>query len=203
VSSKRRSVRLALSLRVLPWSVAHFAWRAQRHANRIGDAFSVTSAARPRELAELLCIARGRTTVVELGTGTAWSSIALALDDGARQVISYDSVKRRERESYLDLAGRGVRERIDLRDEPDSHGPRTSDPPVELLFIDSSHERVAVVTAFRAWRAALASDAAVVFHDYDHPRYPGVREAVIELGLDGQSSAGLFVWRVPAESAIA
>jgi predicted O-methyltransferase YrrM len=186
-----------LSLRVLPARVARFLWRANRYARRSGDDFSLASAVRPVELAQLLSLARGRTTVVELGTGTAWSAIALALDDGARSVVSYDSVARPERDAYLDLAGDGVRDRIELRDEPDSHGPRAGEPPVELLFIDSSHDRESVLSAFRAWRNALAPGAVVVFHDYDHPGYPGVRQAVVELELVGRGSGGLFVWAAP------
>jgi predicted O-methyltransferase YrrM len=193
----RGELRLMLSLRALPARVARFWWRARRHARRTEDRFSLDSAARPAELAELLAGARDRTSVVELGTGTGWSAIALALDDRNRRVVSYDPCVRPEREAYLDLAGREVRERIDLRNEPDSAGPRPADPPVQLLFIDSTHEREAVVTAFRAWRNALAPDALVVFHDHGHPDYPGVREAVEELALSGQERAGLFMWRAP------
>jgi predicted O-methyltransferase YrrM len=181
----------------LPPTVARFTWRANRYARAIGDDFSLASAARPAELAELLSIARGREAVVELGTGTAWSAIALALDDGARRITSYDSFVRHEREAYLGLAGDRVRDRIDLRDAPDTSGPRAGDPPVELLFIDSAHDRESVLAAFRAWRNALAPDAVVVFHDYDHPGYPGVREAVVELALEGRQSGGLFAWRAP------
>jgi predicted O-methyltransferase YrrM len=197
IGAIRAELRLALSLRVLPARVAGFWWRARRHARRTGDRFSLDSAARPAELAELLASARGCTSVVELGTGTAWSAIALALADGARRVISYDPCLRPAREAYLDLAGRGVQGRIDLRDEPDSTGPRPGDSPVQLLFIDSSHERDAVLAAFGAWRGALAPHAVVVFHDHGHPDYPGVREAVTELGLSGQERGGLFVWRAP------
>jgi predicted O-methyltransferase YrrM len=197
VTARRGELRLMLSLRVLPARVARFWWRARRHARRTNDRFSLNSPARPAELAELLVCARDRTAVVELGTGTAWSAIALALDDRARRVVSCDPCVRPEREAYLGLAGRGVRERIDLREEPDSAGPRSDDPPVQLLFIDSSHERESVVTAFCAWRDALAPDALVVFHDHGHPDYPGVRQAVAELELSGRTSGGLFVWRAP------
>jgi predicted O-methyltransferase YrrM len=186
-----------LSLRVLPPAVALFLWRASRHAHRAGDSFSLLSAARPAELAVLLSLARERRLVVELGTGTAWSAIALALADRARTVISYDPCVRDEREAYLDLAGPGVRARLDLRAEPDTSGPRLGDPPVEMLFVDSLHEREAAMAAFRAWRAALAPGAVVAFHDYGHPDYPGVREAIVELGLSGAQSGGLFVWRAP------
>ncbi len=192
------NVRLLLSLRVLPWRIARFYWRARRRALRSGDHFSLASAARPGELRELITLARGRREVVELGTGTAWSAIALACADPRRRIISYDPSVRAERERYLDLAGARVRERIELRAEPDSKGPRSGDQPVQLLFIDSEHERNPVLAAFAAWRDALAPGAVVVFHDYGHPDYPGVREAVQELGLDGSERGGLFVWRVPA-----
>ena len=134
---------------------------------------------------------------MELGTGTAWSAIALALHESEREVITYDPSVRSERAAYLDLAGRSVHSRIELRDEPDVRGPRVGDPPVQLLFIDSSHDRESVVRAFRAWRDALDPDAIVVFHDYGHPEYPGVREGVLELELAGRESNGLFVWRAP------
>ncbi|MEA2153120.1 MAG: hypothetical protein QOI18_1353 [Solirubrobacteraceae bacterium] len=193
----RADARLLFSLRALPWRVARFYWRARRHARRRGDRFSVASAARPGELAQLLALADGRHAVVELGTGTAWSAIALVLGDPARQVLSYDPSSRAERESYLDLAGPAARERIELRAEPDTRGPHHGDPPAELLFIDSEHERQPVLAAFAAWRHALAPGAVVVFHDYAHPDYPGVRQAVVELGLDGLQVGGLFVWRAP------
>jgi predicted O-methyltransferase YrrM len=186
-----------LSLRVLPAPVALFMWRANRQAQRAGDRFSLLSAARPAELAALLSLARERRLVVELGTGTAWSAIALALDDRGRRVISYDPCVRHEREAYLDLAGPRVRARIDLRAEPDTNGPQDGDEPVQMLFVDSLHEREAVTAAFRAWRDALAPGAVVAFHDYGHPDYPGVREAIIDLGLSGEESGGLFVWRAP------
>jgi predicted O-methyltransferase YrrM len=190
----RGRLRLLLSLRVLRWRVARFYWRAHRHARRNGDRFSLDSAARPSELAELLALAAGRRSVVELGTGTGWSAVALALDDPARQIVSYDPSVRPERIAYLKLAGVSARERIELRAEPDSRGPHVGDAPVELLFVDSEHERRPVLDAFAAWRGALAPGAVVVFHDYAHPRYPGVREAVAELRLQGSERGGLFVW---------
>jgi predicted O-methyltransferase YrrM len=192
-----QQVRGLLSLRVLPAPVALFVWRATRHAHRAGDRFSLVSAARPAELATLLSLARDRKSVVELGTGTAWSAIVLALDDRTRKVVTYDPCVRHEREVYLNLVGPSVRARIDLREEADSRGPRSGEPPVEMLFIDSSHERRAVMDAFRAWRNALAPGALVAFHDYGHRHYHGVREAIIDLELSGEQRGGLFVWRAP------
>jgi predicted O-methyltransferase YrrM len=191
----RAKLRLLLSLRALPWRVARFYIRARRHAARSGDRFSLASAARPDELAELLALARGRHVVVELGTGTGWSAIALALDDPHRRVVSYDPTVRSERVAYLKLAGLDARRRIELRAEPDTRGPHVGDSSPQLLFIDSEHEREPVLAAFAAWRDALAPGAVVVFHDYAHPSYPGVREAVEQLQLDGEDVGGVFVWR--------
>jgi predicted O-methyltransferase YrrM len=190
----RAELALGLSLRRLPPKVATFQLRARWTAHRLHDRFTLDSAARPVELAQLLAAASGRSAVVELGTGTGWSAAALALDDERRRVISYDPCVRPERDAYLRLVAGGVRERIELREEPDSSGPRAGDAPVQLLFVDSSHYRQSVLDAFAAWRYALAPAAVVVFHDYGHPRYPGVREAVAQLGLDGEERDGLYVW---------
>lgn len=181
-------------LRRLPRPVALFFVRARGRARRRSDRFSLDSAARPSELAALLALAAGRTSVVELGTGTGWTAAALALDDPRREVITYDPTVRPERAGYLRLAGAAA-DRVRLRARPDSDGPDPGDPPVQLLFIDSSHAREPTVLAFRAWREALAPGAVVVFHDYGHPDYPGVGEAVQELGLHGGREGGLFVWR--------
>lgn len=192
-------LRLLASLRVLSPRVAAFYLRARRRARRGRDRFSLDSAARPHELAELLALAAGRSAVVELGTGTGWSAVALALDDRTRRVISYDPCVRGERSAYLGLVGAEVRARIELRAEPDTAGPHAEDPAVQVLFIDSQHERGPAAAAFRAWRAALAPDAVVVFHDYGHPAYPGVAEAVADLGLKGHQSGGQFVWHASSE----
>jgi hypothetical protein len=46
----------------------------------------------------------------------------------------------------------------------------------------------------------VAPGGVAAFHDYGHPEYPGVREAVAELGLEGREEGGLFVWRQPASA---
>lgn len=184
------------SLRVLPLPVAAYFVRARLRARRHGDQFSLASAARPSELAALLRLAAGRDAIVELGTGTGWTAASLALAARSRRVISYDPTERPERTGYLQLAGAAAA-RVQLRAQPDSDGPHEGDRPVEMLFIDSSHEREPTVVAFRAWRESLAPGAVVVFHDFGHPQYPGVAEAVAELGLEGEQVGGLFVWRAP------
>ncbi len=149
---------------------------------------------RPEHLATLLELARGRRVVVELGTGTAWATAALVVDDPGRRVLSFDPVVRPERERYLDLLDDAQRGRIELVAGPGAEGAQRADA-VEMLFIDSSHEREPTVLEFTAWRPRLAPGAVVVFDDHGHPDWPGVAEAVGDLGLAGEVRGGLFVWR--------
>jgi len=55
-----------------------------------------------------------------------------------------------------------------------------------------------VEAEFRAWEPRLAPGALVALHDYGNPAYPGVAEAVDELGLSGREHAGLWLWEAPA-----
>lgn len=187
--------REAATLRRVPPRVTLFYVRAWLRALRSRDRFTLDSASRPSDVAALLALARGHTEAAELGTGTAWTTIALALADRRRRVVSYDPVARPERERYLALAG-AARARIRLNAEP-AEAARPGPASVGFLFIDCAHDRETTAAAFRAWRGAVAPGGVVAFHDYDHPVYPGVRDAVEELGLTGESVGGVFVWRGP------
>jgi predicted O-methyltransferase YrrM len=196
VSGVRSELRHALSLRVLPPRVARFQWRAHRLARREGDQFSLISATRAADLAILLELAADRLLVVELGTATAWTAITLALADPAREVITYDPIEQALRDRYLALVGPQVRDRIRLVAAPGASGPRGPEP-ADLLYIDSTHTRADTVSEYHAWRPALRPGAVVVFDDYTHPDYPGVREAVAELDLAGSARGTMFVHVVP------
>src|SRR4029077_11220587 len=135
---------------------------------------------------------RGRRRVVELGTATGWTAIALALDDPHRLVVSYDVVERPEPQRYLQLVAPSVRERIELVTAPGSDGPRDA-ATVDMLYIDSSHEREQTVAGGLGGGPVLAGGAPVVFDDYRHPDFPGVSEAIAELGLSGEQCGTLFV----------
>lgn len=183
----------AAALRRLPPRVALFNLRARRVARQTADAFSLQSALRPAKLATLLDAAAGRSVLVELGTGTAWTTIALALADPNRTILSYDILER-ERAPYLALVPDSVRARIKFVTAPAEDGPGDV-RGVELLFVDSSHERDPTLAQIAVWRPALAPGALVVFDDYGHPDYPGVAEAVAALGATGTVRASMFLWR--------
>lgn len=186
--------RRAWSVRALPRRVGWFYLRALRAARRADDRFSLDSAARPAELAVLIELARGRARVAEIGTGTGWTALAMALGHPGLRVLSYDPISRPERELYARLVDRGTRERVEFLEQG---GEGASAEPVGMVFVDSSHEREETIATFHNWEPALAAGGAVVFHDYDHPAYPGVAEAVAQLGLRGRVEGGLFIWEKP------
>jgi predicted O-methyltransferase YrrM len=187
---KRRAVVLRL-----PPRVAIFYFRARRLSYARDDRWSQESVTRPEALAHLLRLARGRRRVVEIGTGTAWTTIALALDDSSREVVSYDPIIRPERTWFLELGGVSARSRIELRDEPGEAGPPPGAAPFDFVFIDGSHERERTMATWRAWKDALAPGGVIAFHDWENPEYPGVTEAIRELGLEGEVFREVFVWR--------
>jgi predicted O-methyltransferase YrrM len=71
-----------------------------------------------------------------------------------------------------------------------------ADPPaVDAVFIDSSHEYDETVATFRTWEPVVAPGGIIAFHDWRDDAYPGVTEAVRDLGLQGEGRGHLFVWR--------
>jgi predicted O-methyltransferase YrrM len=183
--------RLAASRR-LPPSVATFHLRARMRARRIGDEFSLVSSAPPDGLVRLLALAGDRDSVAELGTANGWTAIALALARPSRRVVSFDLADRPTRAGYLRLVAPSVRDRIEFVIAAGSSDPR----PCELLYIDSSHEREPTLAEVRAWRPHMGPGAVIVFDDYLHPDFPGVAQAIAELGLSGQRDGQFFVHRV-------
>ena len=186
--------RVGVLLRLLPPRVAWFYFRARRSAARSGDEWSLKSATKPESLALLLRLAEGRRAVVEIGTGTAWTTAALALADPRRTVVSYDPVVRPERDGYLALAGAGASARIELIEAGGEAGPPPEGPAPDFVFVDGSHERELTIRTFEAWREALAPGGAIAFHDYGNELYPGVSQAIAELGLEGRVERDVFVW---------
>lgn len=195
-SAAERARRLALqgrSLAGLPRPVASFWLRALRAARGAQDTWSIDVACRPNELRVLLDVLADAPRVAEVGTAAAWTTSCIALARPGREVHSWDVTAHPQRERYLALLDPGVRARIHLHDRPGGHGP--ADPPVvDAVFIDSSHEREETVATFRTWEPALAPGGIVAFHDWEDDAYPGVTEAVRELGLHGRAHGHLFVW---------
>lgn len=190
--------RQAAALARLPPAVSAFYLRALRLGRADGDTKSLAIAARPRELVALLRAARGAVTVGEVGTGTGWTAIALALAQADRHVHSFDVAEYEQRARYLALVPDEVRSRLHLSVRDGREGPPPDLPELDFLFIDSSHELDETVATFRLWSERLHPGATVAFHDYADERYPGVAEAVARLGLEGEERSGMYLWRRPA-----
>jgi hypothetical protein len=190
-------------LRVLPPAVAWYLLRARRLADRRDEDWARFSSLAPASLARLLGLARDARHVVELGTAMGWTTGALALARSDRTVASYDVMRYDGRAHYLGLLGRSVHSRIELVTAPGARGPARAGPAVDLLFVDSSHDRAETAAEFTAWRRFIAAGGLVVFHDYGNPDFPGVERAIHgDLGLDGEPIADMFVWRnKPGETA--
>ena len=170
--------------------------RAAWAAWRAGDTYSIAISTRPRDVVTLLQLAEGHDDVTEIGTATAWTTVAFALADDARRVRSYDPEVHPERERYLKLA-QPVRDRIELhRHRAEEAQPKATS--TGLVFVDGAHDRESTINAYRTFVPAVQPGGAIAFHDYGHPRYPGVSEAVQELGLRGEVKGGIFVWRKDA-----
>ncbi len=107
-------------------------------------------------------------------------------------MVTFDPERRAARERYLALVGDEVRARIEFVTAPGASGPR----PVSLLYIDSSHEREETLAEVLAWRPLLMPGSLIVFDDYASPNFPGVAEAVTELGLDGVRQGRFYVHQV-------
>jgi predicted O-methyltransferase YrrM len=193
----RRELAFLVALRVLPPRIAFFQARARLLAARRRDEFGPVAATRPPKLATLLRLAQGRSRVVELGTAAGWTSISLLLADSGRTLLSYDIIRRPQLDLYLALAPPDVRRRLELVCAPGEQGPRSREA-VDLLYVDSSHECAATIREWHAWQSVLAPGAVVVFDDYTHPQYPGVREAIEQLALTGEVCEGFFVHRTEA-----
>jgi predicted O-methyltransferase YrrM len=181
--------------RRLPPRVAVFYVAALALAAVRRDRFTLASATRPGDLERLLSLADRSRSVVEVGTGPGWSALALALAHPQRQVVSFD-VEPRSAEVYARLVRRAVRDRVAFVLAAGADAAPHADA-VDFMFIDSSHELDETVATFQAWRPKLVPGAVVVFHDYGNPQYPGVEQAVTQLGLQGHASGGVFVWRAP------
>lgn len=192
----RARARDHMATRELPPAVRPFYAAALREARARGHRWAFEAATAPADVITVLELARGRRCVVELGTGPAWTTIALALADPGRRVVSYDPVVHEHREHYLALVEPGVRERIRFVQAPGCE-PLAEPAAVDMVFVDSTHERAGTLAEFGAWRSRLRPGAVIAFHDYGHPDFPGVAEAIAELGLEGDVRGGVFVWRAP------
>lgn len=193
----RRAYYTFRELRAVPPTVPWYLFRARELAIRRADDWALESATSLRSVRALLRLADSASHVVELGSAIGWTAGALVLAQRNRRVMSYDIEHKAGRDEYLALLPASARARIALIRQPGNIGA-INDDLVDLLFIDSSHNRIETVKEFKAWGPAIRPGGLIVFHDYRHPDF-GVTAAIDEdLKLAGQHVMDMFVWRKPA-----
>lgn len=78
----------------------------------------------------------------------------------------------------LDLV-RPYRDRVRiLRMTSIAAAARLADESFQAVFLDADHSREAVATDICVWTPTIAAGGWIGGHDYDHPRFPGVKTAV-------------------------
>jgi predicted O-methyltransferase YrrM len=70
---------------------------------------------------------------------------------------------------------------------------RFDDESVDFLFIDADHSYEAVKADIIAWLPKMKTDGIIAGHDFDNPKHPGVKQAVLELLGEPQTTEGT-VW---------
>jgi predicted O-methyltransferase YrrM len=188
VSRFRTEVFFHRWLRRLPPDVRTFYRRARSLAQVIDDQHALVSFTHPYYIVRLLEASEGCKNVVEIGTSEGWSAMAFALADPSRRVRTYDPIVWPTRSRYIALDDAAAA-RIEFINAP---GERPgSELMADFLFIDGAHDKETTIAAFEAWRPLLVHGAPVIFHDYSHP---GVRDAIVELGLQGRAADLTYYW---------
>lgn len=181
---------------MLPRSVAWFYLRAISTARRLEDTTTFALALPPPDLAKLLEVAEGYEHVVELGTGPAWTAIALALGDERRRVTTFDQRILAHRVRYLDLVRSSVRDRIDFRPEPIERAPEVLRDQVDFVSINSSGDPDRTIASYESADKIVRPGGLVVFLPYGEGS-EGAGDAAREVPSDDSLDGGVFVWRKP------
>lgn len=78
---------------------------------------------------------------------------------------------------------------------------RVEDNSLDFVFIDADHRYESVIADLKAWVPKVKDDGIVCGHDYDHPRFPGVTQAVFEaFGEEHEDINFDHIWRAKKEN---
>ena len=133
--------------------------------------------------------------IVEVGCWKGRSTAALALGSEGKRLVTIDHFRGDDPEHFADpdlpklrlklidnLARCGMGDRVDVIEGESVEVAAGWHEPIDLLFLDGSHDYDSVRADVAAWWPHVRG--AMVFHDYC-PEWPGVVKAVDEAGLGG------------------
>lgn len=142
--------------------------------------------------------------VFEIGSFAGRSTVCLARTAKHVTAVDYFDGRgtpepRNTRGEFLaNLKRYGVADKVQIC-HPDMSPPLSD---YDLAFIDGAHDFESVQSDIEKCIEALKPDGLLVFHDYDHPSHPGVKQAVDLLLADGgeliSTTETLAVCRPPA-----
>jgi len=126
--------------------------------------------------------------IVDFGTGHGKSASSLALSNPDGIVYTFDpglpyinsgcDEKCYEEETKKFIADSGATNVIFTRE---SSLEKEWDKPIDVLNIDSDHIYETTKAEIERWLPFVKNGGYIFFHDYEHPRCPGVRQAIDEL----------------------
>jgi predicted O-methyltransferase YrrM len=128
--------------------------------------------------------------IVDFGTGWGKSAASLGLSAPDSKVYTFDIgdvyLTQRNVETYEEyeatvnkyLADTGATNVIFKRG---SSLEVRWDTPIDILNIDSDHTYETTKAEMLRWIPYVKEGGLVFFHDYEHPRCPGIRQAIDEL----------------------
>lgn len=135
--------------------------------------------------------------IVDFGTGWGKSAIALALANDTGTVHTFDigDVYVNQHAHYGDwevnnhedyervvrnyIAEKGLTDRVIFTVESSETRPLIAN--IDVLNIDSNHTYEGTFKEINIWVPEVKKGGLVFFHDYDHPKAPGVSQAINEL----------------------
>lgn len=151
-----------------------------------------------------------RGLVVEVGVylGRSISSVAAICRSNANRLVAIDhwvgcpELKEPENGVYLldkfrdNMQWLGLWDAIEVMDsDSTAAADRFADQSVDLLFLDATHSKEAVLCDVRAWWPKLKTGGVLLGHDYNPQAWPGVVQAVTTLfGAPDETRAS--VWKV-------
>lgn len=155
-----------------------------------------------------------RGLVVEVGVylGRSISSVAAVCRANGNRLVAIDhwvgcpELKEPENGVYLldkfrdNMQWLGLWDAIEVMEADSAAGAeRFADESVDLLFLDATHSKDAVLRDVHAWWPKIKTGGVLLGHDFNTQAWPGVVQAVEELfGTPDETSAS--VWKVAKTS---
>jgi predicted O-methyltransferase YrrM len=71
--------------------------------------------------------------------------------------------------------------RVTILESPSLLAAENFQEMVDIIFIDADHSKKKVAEDIIAWLSKIRPGGLMCGHDFDHPKFPGVREAVTDI----------------------